>query len=317
MKPLLASLPLALLPAFVNAEVPRVVTDIPAVQSLVAQVMEGVGAPEVLLEQGANAHNYQLRPSQARALQEADLVIWIGPEMTPWLGRAIEGVSLGGQALSLLKAPGTHLQAFGAGAHDHDDHAEEAHDDHDHEAEAEMHDDHDHSGTDPHVWLDPVNAESWLGLIAQELSARDPDNAAQYATNAEAAAARIAALDARIAAELTPVAGRPFVVFHDAYGYFTAHYGLTQAGTVALGDAAAPGAEHLSELRADLQAGGVVCAFPEAQHDPKQVRQLVEGTGVKLGGALDPSGSSLPYGPALYEGLMQGLADTLTACLAD
>ncbi|MEZ5684580.1 MAG: zinc ABC transporter substrate-binding protein [Paracoccaceae bacterium] len=321
MKPHLTALPFALLPALAptlgQAETPRVVTDIPAVHSLVAQVMAGAGTPEVLLEQGGNAHNYQLKPSQAQALQEADLTIWIGPEMTPWLGRAIAGVSLGGKVVSLLEAPGTHVQAFGAGAHEHGE--EPGHDDHAHEGEDDHAEDdgHDHDGTDPHAWLDPQNGRHWLGVIAAELAALDPAQADLYAANATAAAERLAALDARLGAQLAPVAERPFVVFHDAYGYFNGHYGLHQAGAVALGDAAAPGAAHLADLRADLAAGGVVCAFPEAQHDPKQVALLIEGTGVKLGGKLDPSGSSLSYGPELYEGLLTGLAETLGACLAD
>lgn len=296
-------LALALLPGAALAEVPKVVTDLPPVQSLVAQVMGDLGAPEILLEQGGNAHSYQLKPSQARALQQADLVVWVGPQMTPWLDRAISGVALKGTALTLLEVPGTYHQDFAAG-----------HGAHDHGAEADPDGD-AHEGLDPHAWLDPGNAETWLGAIAQALSAADPEHAATYAANAEAAQARLATLDAGLQAELAPVAARPFVVFHAAYGYFAHHYGLQVAGAVAMGDATDPGAAHLAELRADLTADHVVCAFPEAQHDPRQVDILLEGTGVKRGGALDPSGSALPYGPDNYAALMQGLADTLSACL--
>lgn len=366
MRPVLLSLPLGLLPALAPtlslAEVPKVVTDIPAVHSIVAQVMGDLGAPAVLLEQGGNAHNYQMKPSQARALQDADLVFWIGPEMTPWLARAIDGVALNGTAVELIEAPGTLRRDFGGAlheghaeeghaeaGHDHEtedhaedhaghdhageEHAAEAHAGHDHDAHgaeaepghtkadpaaADADHDHDpaHSGLDPHAWLDPGNAATWAGLIAERLAAADPENAATYAANAEATRARLAALDASLRAELAPVAATPFVVFHDAYGYFAAHYGLNVAGAIALGDAAEPGAGHLAELRADLGARGVRCVFPEAQHDPKRVDLLVEGTAARVGGTLDPSGSSLTYGPELYGTLMQGLADTLQGCLS-
>lgn len=315
----LFALPLLAVALPAHADVPKVVTDIPAVHALTAQVMGDLGRPEILLEQGGNAHNYQLKPSQARSLQEADLVIWIGPKMTPWLGRAIEGVALGGKEVGLLEAQGTHRQDFGAGAqaHDHDDHghteaAPEAHGP-DHEAAPLGH---SHTGVDPHAWLDPANAGHWLGLIAAELAAADPANAETYARNATAAQAEVAALDARLATQLAPVADRPFVVFHDAYGYFAAHYGLTVAGSVALGDATDPGAGHLRELRAELAEKGVICAFPEAQHDPKQLDILLEGTTVKRGDVLDPSGSQLPYGPGLYARLITDLAEDLVACLA-
>ncbi|MDP3339005.1 zinc ABC transporter substrate-binding protein [Frigidibacter sp.] len=320
-----------------QAEVPAVVTDIPAVHSLAAQVMGELGQPAILLEQGGNAHSYQMKPSQARALQNADLIFWIGPEMTPWLDRAIEGVALSGKPVALLQAEGTFRREFGDGAEGHahegegDDHPEHAddnaHDDHAHEGENhEGHDDHadevpeddhDHSGTDPHAWLDPANAQAWLGVIAAELAAADPENAATYSANADAASEAIAALDTQIAATLAPVQGRPFVVFHDAYGYFAGHYGLTIAGTVSLGDAAAPGAERLTEIRHLLEDEAAVCIFPEAQHDPKQIEALVEGTPVKLGAALDPSGSNLPFGPDLYPALLTTMAETLEGCLKD
>ncbi|SOC04608.1 zinc transport system substrate-binding protein [Rhodobacter sp. JA431] len=314
---------LALLPLPALADVPNVVTDIPAVHSLTAQVMGDLGSPAVLLEQGGNAHNYQMKPSQAAALQNADLVIWLGPEMTPWLERAIDGVSLKGAQLELLDAPGTHLQDFDGHAHmhapaeeaqDHEAH-EEGHDEH---GEAD-HDDHDHvhEGLDPHAWLTPENAETWLGVIAQELSAADPEHAATYAANAATAQEAVRALDAQITAELAPVAQKPFVTFHAAYGYFVTHYGLSVAGSVNMSDATAPGAAHLAELRDQFAAQHIVCAFPEAQHDPKQIDALLEGTSVKRGGTLDPSGSALPYGPELYAALMTGLADTLRDCLSE
>lgn len=390
----------------VLADPPRVVTDLPAVHALVSQVMGDLGTPVLLLDRGANAHSFQLRPSQAAALASADLLFWIGPEMTPWLARAMAGVEMRGEAVALLEAEGTFRRDYGDhGAHDHGAHdngghehgghghgghghshgAAEGHghghshshghahgesaaptaghghddddddDDHAHghghggghghahgHAHGESHahagqkaeghghshgqghahghdndDDHDHSheGTDPHAWLDPANAGTWLALIAQELAEHDAANAAAYAANAQAAAARIEALDARIAARLAPLRGKPFVVFHDAYGYFAGHYGLTVAGSIALGDAATPGAARLRAVQALLREGGVACAFPEAQHDPRLVETVVEGTGTRIGGTLDPSGSTLEPGPDLYDALLTGMAETIADCL--
>jgi zinc transport system substrate-binding protein len=325
------------------AEVPSVVTDIPPVHALVAQVMGDLGQPELLLDQGADEHNFQLRPSQAGAVANAGLVVWIGPELTPWLDSAMEIRPEGAAALALLHGEGVALRSYateGAKAAGHDDHAHEkaghddhahdeaghddhahdeaGHDDHAHEAKADdhAHEGHSHDGTDPHAWLDPGNAQVWLGLIAGELSKLDPDNAATYAANAAAAGERIAALDAELQAMLAPMKDRPLVSFHDAYGYFADHYGLTFAGSIALGDASAPGAARLSELRGELEAGGVVCLFPEVQHDPALVEQLAEGTSVKIGGELDPVGSSLEPGPGAYAALLTGMAQTIADCAA-
>lgn len=285
-----------------QAAPPAVATDLPPVHSLVATVMGDIGSPTLLLEHGANAHTYQMRPADAQSLQDAQLVFWMGPTMTPWLERALNGIAADAAAVALMTTDGTHLRHFD----EEGGHAEEDHDD----------GHHDHGDVDPHAWLDPDNARYWLGVIAGALSDADPDNADRYAANAAAAEQRIAALDATLAAELAPIADRPFVVGHDAYGYFTDHYGLTAAGAVALGDATAPDARHLSELRDAMLQAKVVCIFPEAQQDPKQIAILADGTDLRTGAPLDPSGSTLDPGPALYETLMRNLASNLRDCLA-
>jgi zinc transport system substrate-binding protein len=319
-----------------RAEVPSVVTDMPPIQSLVAQVIGDLGTPLVLLEPRASPHSFQLRPSQAAAIADAGLIVWTGPDMAPWLDRVLNSGDAKAPALSLLAAEGTHLQPFalsGADDHDHEaghDHAEtekadaghdHAHDEtaeagHDHAAEAEDDHHHDHSGRDPHAWLDPDNATLWLGLIADELAKLDPANAATYAANAARAQADIAALDATLTAALAPAQDKPIIVFHDAYGYFASHYGLTLAGSVSLGDATSPGAARLRDLRAGIEAGTPVCIFPEAQFDLALVTQMADGTDIRVGGPLDPEGSTLPQGPGLYASLMSNLADTIASCLA-
>ncbi len=127
--------------------------------------------------------------------------------------------------------------------------------------------------------------------------------------------AAIEAAEAEAEALLAPVKDKPFVAFHDAYGYLIGHFGLTMAGTVALGDASAPGAQRLSGLRELVEAGGAVCLFPEAAHDPKLIEQLAEGTGVRVGGLLDPVGTLMDPGPGAYPALLTGMAKTLADCL--
>lgn len=297
---------LVAIPYAAMAEVPRVVTDLPPVHSLVAQVMGDLGQPVLLLEKGANAHSFQLRPSQAVNLQEADMVVWIGPQMTPWLDRALDGISTAEQ-LRLIETTGTHLRRF-VPEDDHDEaHAEEGQDD-DHQ-----HDDHQHGGTDPHVWLDPNNASLWLDKIAVDLGRIDPENAATYTANAANARADLARLDAELAATLTPAKGRPLVVYHDAYGYFADHYGLTIAASVAMGDASGPGAKHIASIEALLRQGPV-CLFPEANHDPKLIAQLADATGLVPAAALDPEGANLKPGAALYGQMLRELAQAITDC---
>ncbi|MCL1629284.1 zinc ABC transporter substrate-binding protein [Roseibaca sp. V10] len=341
----------------------RVVTDIPVAHSLVSMVLGDHGTADLMLDRGANAHSYQLRPSQAQALSQADVVVWIGEEMTPWMGRAISGLGGDAHSVALLEVDGVLLREFGQAkdakahdehaheddhghaheddhghehdhhgddahtgehghdAHSHDDHGHEhashdhGHDDHGHDDHGHDHgDDHAHSGLDPHAWLDTRIAINWVDAIATELAEHMPDHAADFAANADSAKAEIAALTAEIDTLLAPARDMAFVTFHDAYGYFVNQFDLMQAGSIALGDAASPGAQRLAALRADMQADAAVCIFPEAAHDPALVTTMIDGTGVRLGATLDPAGSLLEPGAGLYGTLMRNMAQAIADC---
>jgi zinc transport system substrate-binding protein len=307
MRNLISAVAFCLLAPAVQAQTLRVVTDIPPVHALVSSVMGDLGTPDLLLGKGGDVHDFQLRPSQAQALTEADLIIWVGPELTSWLDRALTGLEADAPQMRLLAVPDTALQPYGdAEGHDHDH-------DHDHGHEAE--DSEDGAGIDPHAWLDPHNALLWLDAIAAELAKLDPANAETYAANARSAQAEVTALEAKIAASLAPVQDQPFAVFHDAYGYFSGHFGLKVVGSVRLGDATSPGAAHLAALGQDLAAQNAVCLFPEVNHDAALARTLTEGTGLRLGAPLDPEGMAIEPGAGLYATLMRNLARDLVACL--
>ena len=135
------------------ADVPNVAVDIAPVHSLVARVMEGVGEPNLIVQPGASPHEYSLRPSEAAALQDADLIFWIGENLTPWMKDAVGTLATNASVTTLLETDGTTLLDFREGAlfeaHDHDHGDEEhGHDDHGDEEHAEGdehgHDDHDH-----------------------------------------------------------------------------------------------------------------------------------------------------------------------------
>jgi zinc transport system substrate-binding protein len=183
---------------------------------------------------------------------------------------------------------------------------------HDHENH-----DHDHEGVDPHAWLEPENVRTWLGLVAEALAQADPAQAAVYRANADAARDQVTTIEAEVAAVLAPVQDKPFAASHDAYGYFTTHFGLNNLGSLRMGDAAPSGAQHLAALQGTLKDKGAVCVFPEVNHSDTSARQMAEAAGAKLGAALDPEGSALTPGPALYGDLMRGLAKNLAECLSD
>ncbi|WP_332701122.1 zinc ABC transporter substrate-binding protein [Devosia sp.] len=284
---------------------PSVVASIKPVHSLVAAVMAGVGEPTLIVKGSASPHTYALRPSDAGALEAADIVFWTGHGMELFLGEALETLATGATVVELADSPGIELLPVREGG------AFEPHSDGD-EAEHEEHE--EHGEGDMHFWLDPENAKLMVTQIATTLAEADPENATAYQANAEAELVKLDALEAELAAMLAPVADKPFIVFHDAYQYFEARFGLNLAGSVTVTPDAMPGAARIDELKARLAELDVTCVFAEPNFEPAIISAITEGTPAKSG-VLDPEGGALAEGVELYPELLRGLATSLVDCL--
>ena len=292
-------------PAF--ADVPKVVTDIAPVHALVAQVMDGLGAPDLIIPANASPHGYAMRPSEARNLAQSDIVVWVGPTLTPWLEGPVNALGAQAEQLVLAEVNGINVLPFREG---------EAFEAHDHEHEhTHGHADGEDEPSDPHLWLDPENASVWLAAIATVLADADPDNAEVYHANANRGQVAIALQEKAIAEKLTPLSGTPFVVLHDAFHYFESHFEVEAIAAVSAGDAAKPGAARIASLRAQLADSGVRCAFSEPQINASLLETVTEGLDVKIG-VLDPLGAGLPLGPGQYPALLGAMADSMVACLS-
>jgi zinc transport system substrate-binding protein len=318
------------------AEPPRVVASILPVHSLTASVMEGVGAPYLLVPSGASPHSYALRPSDAEALERADLVFWVGPAISTFLEKPLASLSADAEVVALGRAEGLNLLPVREGgafeAHDHDhghgdhghkdhDHGHKDHDDHGHKDHDDHgHKDHDHGHDAPehpdsHVWLETGNAIAMANEIAAHLSEADPANAAAYRANAERLTQRLTALGEELAVLLSPVAGRPFIVFHDAWQHFERQFGLAAVGSITIDGHEALGARRVSRLKSRISDLGVVCIFAEPQFDDRIIATLSDGLPVRTGVA-DPLGSgAVQPGPGLYEASMREAAAAFRDCL--
>ncbi|AHB48268.1 zinc transporter [Hyphomicrobium nitrativorans NL23] len=333
----------------------KVTATIKPIHALVAQVMEGVGAPSLLVRGAASPHTYALKPSDARALHQADVFFRVSETVEPFTSKIVEALPESVRVVTLADSPGIELLPIRRGetfeAHDHDhshgaDHKHDHHDhgkkkhgghdhkhghghkhdhDHDHKAADHAHHDHDHDHAEPHahaaheidghVWLDPQNARKMLTEIARALSEAAPDHADTFRANANRAAAALDTLEAEIARDLAPVKGKPYVVFHDAYQYFERRFDLAPVGSITLSPEVRPSAKRLTEIRQRLGALEASCVFAEPQFQPRLVEAVIEGTTARAG-TLDPEGALLEPGPAAYETLLRNLTSGLKACLA-
>ena len=171
-----------------------------------------------------------------------------------------------------------------------------------------------HVQVDPHIWLDVGNALVMAAAMVRELTALDPVNAPRYRANGGNLAMRLKALDAELRRRMTPLAGRPYLVFHDGYRHFEHRYGLKSAGFMTATPQHRLGARRLKELRAKLHLLKVACVFGEPRTSPRLMAAILEGTDARAG-TLDPLGAVLPPGRGLYFRLMRGMASGLEACL--
>lgn len=311
-----------------------VVTSIKPVHALVASVMAGAGTPHLIVKGGASPHTYSMKPSDAKALEGADLVFWVGHDMEVFLRGPIETLGANAKVITLDESHDLITLPFReGGAFDAHDHGEEEHEDehehegeheeeheheeaHDHEEEHEHEheDEHEHDEIDTHIWLDPLNAKAMVHEIEEALVAADPDNASIYTKNAQETASALDALVVEVKATLAPVSDRPFIVFHDAYQYFEKRFDVTAAGSITVSPDVIPGVKRIAEIHQKVTELDATCVFAEPQFEPKLVTVVTEGTNAKAG-VLDPLGTGIDNGPNLYFTLIRNMASALKDCL--
>ncbi|MFO7706330.1 MAG: zinc ABC transporter substrate-binding protein [Halopseudomonas sp.] len=282
----------------------QVLTTIQPLQQIAAAVLEGIDTPTLLLRAGDSPHSYALRPSDRRALLDAQRIYWIGPELELFLEDVLERQA---NAQALLHLPGIQVREqlqsinFLEDENEHGSRQSHGHD-------------HDHGTLDPHIWLSPDNAIYLARFMADDLTSLYPLQGEQLSANADAFAERVQALDARLKARLDPLQDRAYFVFHDGYGYFEDHYGLRPRGIFSLSHEVQPGARHINLLREQLQAAQPSCVFSEPQFTPRLIHSLTQGLQVEQA-ELDPLGGATPVSARGYEEALQTLTDKLAGCL--
>ncbi|MDC3319945.1 zinc ABC transporter substrate-binding protein, partial [bacterium] len=173
----------------------------------------------------------------------------------------------------------------------------------------------DHGQFDMHVWLDPENAKMIINAIEEALIEADPRNARTYQGNAANVKRDLDKLITEVDAEMSPVKGTPYVVFHDAYQYFEDRFGMKPVGSITVSPETLPGAKRVKELREKIKYLNATCVFSEPQFEPKLVATVIESTSASAG-VLDPLGVSIKAGPEMYFTLIRNMSKSLKNCLS-
>lgn len=289
-----------------RAQTPSVIVTVKPIHSLVAAVMEGVALPELLIPGAASPHTFTLRPTDVRKLERAGIIVWLGEDLETFLAKPL--ATFGGHAriVTIATIPGlTLLRTRSGGAWDAADH------DHDHASQQPSD---GKARIDMHLWLDTRNAGRIATAVADALAEADPGQAARYRANLHALAQDLAALDEELRRRLDPVRGKPFIVFHDAYHYFEARYGLAAVGSITVSPERRPSARRVREIRAKIAESDARCVFREPHFTPRLAETVTEGSRARIG-VLDPLGADIQPGPGAYAQIMRRLSENLSSCL--
>ena len=291
----------------VSADV-KVVTSIKPIHSLAAYVMDGVGKPNVIVDGYNSPHGFSLKPSHAKMIENADLIIWVGEDLEGFLEKPLDSIAKKATKVELMDLKGIKKLKFREKnifeGHDDHGHKKDKHDDHGHEGHA-------HGEHDPHIWLDPMNAKVIIKEITNQLVKLDSANSEKYKANSKEAIADIDALTKSIKKDLNK--NSRVVVFHDAYQYFENRFGIKVLGALTVNTDVLPGAEQLAEIREVIEHEKVNCIFSEPQFNPSIIKTIAKDTNIKTG-VLDPLGATLDKGKGMYSELLKNMSSSFKGC---
>ena len=295
----------------------KVVTSIKPIHSLASYIMDGVGSPGLIVDGYNSPHSFQLKPSHAKMLEQADIIFWVGEDLENFLEKPLDTIAKKAEKIELLEIKGIKKLKFRERNifEEHDDHGHDAKkeehdddDDHGHDAKKEEHDDHEghgHGEYDPHIWLDPINAKVILNEITEHLIENDSKNASTYKSNLAKALAEIDKLIIDVITETNT--DLSYVVFHDAYQYYENRFNVNILGAMTVNPDVMPGAEQIHEIHEVIEHDNVSCILSEPQFNPDIIKSIAKDTNVKTG-VLDPLGANLKPGKDLYFDLIRNMS---------
>jgi zinc transport system substrate-binding protein len=268
----------------------EILTSIKPIQLIVNELTIGVSAPTVLLGTNTSPHDYALKPSDVKRIHDAQLVIWFGRNLEPFLDKILQSQP---EVLTISQIEGIRLRQY---SRDHDD------------------DGHDHGNTDPHFWLGIDAVSDTAKAISDKLIQLDPKHREQYQDNLQQFLRQLAVTDKTIADHLTSVLTRPYFVFHDGYGYFEEHFGLNNVGHFTVSPERKPGAKTLIQIRTQLANHQATCVFSEPQFQPAVIKSVIGNHPVNIG-VLDPLAIQIEVKQGGYFEFLNSISDSYYDCL--
>ncbi|MGO1750380.1 MAG: zinc ABC transporter substrate-binding protein [Marinobacter sp.] len=281
----------------------RIITSIKPLELLVRAVATDDMHISTLVTPGSSPHNYAMTPSKRRALQSADVIFWIGPDMETFLNRLLTGSEFGERSVALMQP---------------EDEAKSA-EEPDHDPQHHNHDDHSHDhgdGEDPHIWVDPQMAISMAETIRNSLAQLKGADKPALDRNLEEFRASVTEKEGQIRKQLEPLQGASLFAYHSAFTRFAEHYNLNVEGVLTLNPELSPGARHIAGVQNSLRDANHPCLLTEPQFNRQWWHSITEGLDVQFS-TWDPLATDIDATGNGYAEFQQSIADAVLKCLPE
>ena len=282
-----------LLLSFPAFSTPKVVVTIKPLYTMAAILMKGIGAPRLLLEQKISPHDFALKPSWVKALNGADVILWVGPEMEQGL---LKIISTQDTARVIQATDGKSFDVLKARVkcnHGHDHH-------------------HESSSNDPHFWLNPDYYLSLSERLKSRLIDLDPGQKAIYEANFLEFQIKIKALKTKMIETLTPFKDQKFYVFHDSLQYLEKFLNLQTPYIVHQTDHQLS-LQEIYKLKSDLQTTPKACILLDEETPQKKIESLLDGEPLNIA-EISPEGVDSKTDIDLYFEIMELLTSKIAEC---
>lgn len=242
-----------------------IVTDVLPLSGIVTAIGGHLVSVTSLVDRDQSPHHLSLKPSQARALEQADLIVISGPNLTPGLFDKVTSLASDTPIITAQDIAGTLVLEREDHRADHDD----DHDDHGHNDHA--YNDHDHGPIDPHLWLSPENGKIWADAVARQLSTLSPNDASFFAQNLIKFSEQVDAIQAT-SPQFPDTATIAFA--HDAFQYALNGFGTPNKIVITDADDAQPSAKRVAEVHSMIATTLPVCFVLEPNESSALATQI-------------------------------------------
>lgn len=243
--------------------------------SILADMTATIGGDVIalttLVPPDGDAHSYQPRPSDLRALRDAAVLVKNGLGLEGFMARMAKAAGFRGTRIVATAAVVPRRMTQGRA-----------------------------TVPDPHAWQDPRNGVLYARTIAAGLTGALPAASAELRSRADAYVAEIEAADRFVAQALAavPPDRRRIITSHDAFGYFAARYGVEMIGVQGLDTDTEPSARDMARLVAQIRRERIRAVFVENMTDGRLAEMLARESGAAVGGRVFSDALSPPGGPA-------------------